>query len=194
MDAAPLYWDPTPVIRHTAGTVPGILGWSGTLPALHEYRGQWAERNWRNVPGPIYAAATDTCWASHMWAPHHITYENETGQEFLFRQPRSQLELLGVLCGAAADPFGAWAVDGDEHWTPELVRIWWRDRSRLAEWMRTNVNAWAESPRSDEREAATGITEYAAYLEHGLEDQLRAYLFWQEERRPPAAHERLPTL
>jgi hypothetical protein len=129
-----------------------------------------------------------------MWAPHHITYENETFQEFLFRQPRSYSELMQVVCGAANDPLAGWAYDGDDHWTPALVREWWRDRRRLAEWMRRDLRTWMASDEPEQKDAAHGIAEYAAYLEDGLEDYLRNYVFWLSERRAPAANQRLPVL
>lgn len=123
-DVEPRYRDPLPDVLTSAGlSVAGApVQWRGGLAEPDVYLcGKWTERNWRNVPGPLYGAQMDTCWASREYAPHNISYEAENGQEFLFRQPRSRAEVLGVLCGASNDPFSGWGFDGDEHWNLELV-------------------------------------------------------------------------
>lgn len=42
-----------------------------------------------------------------------------------------------MLSAAWADPDGAYAYDGDDHWTPELIRDRWADRAKLTEWLST---------------------------------------------------------
>jgi hypothetical protein len=195
VDQQEAYWNPLPDIVSSAGVKvsDGPPTWVMAEPS--EYLlGQWSERNWRNVPGPIYGAMTDTCWASRMFAPHHISYENQDGQEFLYRQPRSRSEVLGVLCGAWNDPYRGWAGDGDQHWTPALVREWWRDRGRVREWIEKDLLLWSGSASEYEREAATGLVEYAAYLDGELETHLRGYLFWLIEQRIPPPGENLPKI
>jgi hypothetical protein len=156
--------------------------------------GNWDQRNWRNVPGPFYGAETDTCWTGRLEAPRHVLYDDEYGQEFVFRQPRTPTEVHHVLAAAWADPFRGYAYDGDQHWTSDAVRIWWRDRARLQEWIAHLTTAWSGSARSDEQEAATGLRALATYLDGGLETHLRGYCFWLEERRRPAPNEQLPAL
>jgi hypothetical protein len=62
-----------------------------------------AERAWS-----VYGAATDTCEVGRGVAPEHVLYGDAEsdghggGQEFLFRQPRSRVELLRVLLGSRA--------------------------------------------------------------------------------------------
>ena len=34
---------------------------------------------------------------------------------------------------AKADPYRGYACDGDQRWTAESVRDWWRDRARVTE-------------------------------------------------------------
>lgn len=195
MAGPPAYRDPLPDIASSAGEpLPG-RGPDDGLPDPASYLlGKWAERNWRNVPGPIYGALTDTCWVGRAAAPEHISYENEHGREFLYRQPRSRPEVLRVLAGAWGDPYSGWAVDGDEHWTPELVGDWWRDRARVREWIERDLRVWSVSARDQEREAARGLADYAAYLDGDLGTHLRGYVFWLREHRAPRPGETLPAL
>jgi hypothetical protein len=46
----------------------------------------------------------------------------------------------------------------------------------------------------EERDAAAGLVEYAAYLDGELETHLRGYVFWLMERRTPRADDKLPGL
>jgi hypothetical protein len=108
--------------------------------------------------------------------------------------PRCRLEVLQVLFGAWNDPFRGWACDGDRHWTPQLVREWWRDRRRVAEWIEEDLRVWSASTREDEREAAAGLIDYASYLDGELEVDLRRYVRWLEEHRSPTPDETLPRI
>ncbi|WP_426503540.1 hypothetical protein ACPPVO_38780 [Dactylosporangium sp. McL0621] len=82
-------------------------------------------------------------------------------QEFLYRQPRTIEELRAVIVAAQEDPWAGWACDGDAHWTPVLVRQWWRDRPRLREWITTKHRRWSDADRADEREAARSLADRA---------------------------------
>ncbi len=191
------YWNPLPDIDSSAGTeIPGgPPDWAGRLPEPSDYLcGKWEERNWRNVPGPIYGAMTDTCWVGRIYAPDHVSYEADSGQEFLYRQPRNRHDVLQVLFGAWNDPLQGWACDGNQHWTPELVRHWWRDRSRVLEWIAHDLKDWAESPNEQERDAAAGLVAYADYIGGALETHLREYLFWLTEGRMRLSEQGLPPL
>jgi hypothetical protein len=174
-----LYWDPTPHLDDVVG-----------------FRGKWDERNWRNVPGPMYGAMTDNCWVGRLHAPRHILYGDagEYEQEFLYRQPRTLAELHGLLVGMSEDPLLGWSCDGDAHWTPALVREWWHDRARLLEWIAVKHRAWSESSREDEREAAAGLADYRAYIEGELPDHLRLYVYFLDHGAGLAPGDPLPTL
>jgi hypothetical protein len=50
-------------------------------------------------------------------APNNALHENETWQDFLFRQLRSRHEALQVLFAAWNDPYRGWACDGHQRWT-----------------------------------------------------------------------------
>ncbi|MFB7373884.1 hypothetical protein ACFC0D_28985 [Streptomyces sp. NPDC056222] len=143
MSDRPGYWDPLPAVRASAGTA---LPWKETVtvlaPAETYLMGRWAERNWRNVPGPFYGAETDTCEMGPEVAPRHVMCD-ETGQEFVFRQPRRPAEVHRVLFAAWNDPCGQYGMDGDQWWTAQSVRAWWQERARLREW----AEHFATTPR-----------------------------------------------
>jgi hypothetical protein len=58
-----LYWNPVPhidaALRLQQAADPQ---WSGGLVL----GGTWEDRNWRNVPGPLYGAMTDNCWVGRL--------------------------------------------------------------------------------------------------------------------------------
>jgi len=163
-------------------------------PASAYLRGEWADRDWRNVPGPFYGAQTDSCWMGREVAPEHVVYEDQCGSEVVYRQPRNASEVQLVLTAAWHDPFGGYAADGDEHWTLDLVREWWSDRGRLAAWIDGLQRRWSASERADERDNAAGLRDFARYLEGQLEQDLRDYGFWLDNRRRPRPDETLPHL
>jgi hypothetical protein len=92
------------------------------------------------------------------------------------------------------DPFGGWGCHGDAHWTPDLVRQWWRERGHLRVWITTKYRRWSVSDRADEREAATGLTDYLTYLADDLADHLRAYIYFLDTGVSPTTNDRLPRL
>ncbi|MGW6782811.1 MULTISPECIES: ferredoxin [unclassified Streptomyces] len=195
------YWDPLPSVRAAeSGPLPAPDG--GTWRPAPEHRGgwwnprpeRWAERDWRNVPGPFYGAGTDNCWTGRLIAPAHVLYDDEWGAEFVYRQPRDPAQALALLGAAAQDPMGGYACDGDDHWTAELVGDWWRERGRVREWAAALHRRWSVSDGAGEREAAGGAREYVAYIDEGLAQDLRHYLFWLSEGRPAGPGEPLPAL
>lgn len=195
------YWDPLPAVR-AAESGPLTAPDGGTWLPAREYRGdwwntrpeRWAERDWRNVPGPFYAAGTDSCWMGRLIAPANVLYEDEWGGEFVYRQPRGRAQALALLGAVAQDPMAGYACDGDDHWTPQLVRDWWEERGRVRDWAAALDRKWSVSYREDEREAAGGAREYVAYIDGGLAQDLRHYLFWLSEGRPANPGEPLPLL
>jgi hypothetical protein len=189
----PQYWDPMPHIGAVFASQPRDGLWPGPDAT---FQGKWNERNWRNVPGPFYGAMTDNCWVGRLHAPRHILYgdDDDYEQEFLYRQPRTVEELGAVIVAAQEDPCAGWACDGDTHWTPSLVREWWCDRGRVREWITTKQRRWNVSDRADEREAATGLADYFAYLDGDLADHLQVYCYFLDNHVRPATGDRLPSL
>lgn len=189
-----MYWDPMPTVVASA-ELPMVGEKDRRLGDPDDYcRGLWEERDWRNVPGPFYGAATDSCWMGRLIAQDHIVYEDGMGSEVVFRQPRDARETRLLLSAAWVDPFRAYACDGDAHWTVELIRDWWADRAKVAEWLGRLEREWSVHDRDQEREAADGLRAYSRYLDNGLETALREYAFWLDNGRPAHSHERFPSL
>jgi hypothetical protein len=173
-----LYWDPTTAL---------------TPEQRAEFKGRWDELLWLNVPGPFWTGETDTCWTGRLNAPHHVLYGDEF-TEFVYRQPRTPTELAALAAAAWEDPFGGYGCDGDDRWTPETVRTWWRERNRVVQYVEQQHQQWNASDRTEEQEAAAGLRDFASYLAGPLDADLRIYLFWLMERRSPNSGDRLPSL
>jgi hypothetical protein len=98
------------------------------------------------------------------------------------RQPvppiQSSADRVDVIAAMQQDPWAGWARDGDSHWTLTLVREWWSDRGRLRNWITTKHRRWIDSDRTEEREAASGLTDYLAYLDGDLASHLQSYLYF----------------
>ncbi|GAA2048472.1 hypothetical protein [Polymorphospora rubra] len=174
-----LYWDPTSAL---------------TPEQRGDFRGRWDDLLWLNVPGPFWTGETDTCWTGRLHAPEHVLYGGEYFSEFVYRQPRTTAEVAALAEAAWDDPFGGYGCDGDDRWTPDAVRIWWRERDRVIQYVEQLSQRWIASERADEREAAAGLQDFASYLVGPLSDDLRIYLYWLIERRSPNPSDRLPPL
>lgn len=158
------------------------------------FGGRWEDRLWLNVPGPFYTGIADNCWTGLLHAPRHVLYGGEYFGEYVYRQPTTTAEVLDLVTAAQEDPYRGYACDGDSRWTPEAVRNWWRDRGRVTEYLESLLPGWSSSDRSDEREAAEGLRDFAAYITEGLGADLRKYLFRLEEGRYPKSSGPLPEL
>ncbi|MFI8260362.1 MULTISPECIES: hypothetical protein [unclassified Streptomyces] len=190
------YWDPMPTVRAMVGEPHPLWqgdrvsrDWSGPAPD------GWERRDWRNVPGPFYAANTDNCLTGRQCAPGHVGYEDEYCSEFVYRQPRTPAGVHALTCAAECEPFAAYGGDGDAHWTPELVRDWWRERGRVREWaMGVGWGPGATSGLAALLDAAEGARAYVAHIDGDLAGYLRGYVFRLAEGRPARPGERLPGL
>ncbi|MCX2947243.1 hypothetical protein [Lentzea sp. NEAU-D7] len=154
----------------------------------------WADKHWLNVPGPFYTGQTDNCWTGRLHAPRHILYGGDFYNEFVYRQPRTKAEIECVHVAAAQDPFGGYADDGNERWTPEAVRSWWGGRAQVEEHVTALLAEWAASSKQDEVEAADGARDFLSYLAGDLEADLRAYVFRLERGYYPGPGDRVPLL
>ncbi|MFD4904211.1 ferredoxin [Kitasatospora purpeofusca] len=168
--------------------------------AYPSYTGRWEDRLWLNVPGPVYGGETDNCGTGRLEAPRHVLYGGECFGEYIYRQPCTSAEVKDVVGAIEADPWGGYNCDGDQRWTPKLVREWWSDRGRVLEYLRDQSHEWesfdAWMPR---QRMVEGVREFAAYIggdtsARSLETDLRVYLYWLEERRSPTPHDLLPDL
>lgn len=173
-----LYFDPVALLADSRGA----------------FLGQWADRKWLNVPGPFYGADTDNCGTGRIHAPELVLYEADHFTEYVYRQPRTVQELQQLVDAAEAEAFSGYGCDGDTHWTPAVVRNWWRDRGRIREYLSSRRADWEADDTKAGQGVAAAAKNYAAYLDGELAEHLRVYLFWLEERRSPTTADRLPQL
>ncbi|MFJ4592124.1 MULTISPECIES: hypothetical protein [unclassified Kitasatospora] len=166
------YWDPLSAVRLSGGGVGD---------------GRWEDRSRLGVPGPFYAGMTDTGLNGPFYLPAHVL-SGEEHCEFVYRQPGGLRELAALVGVAQMEPIGGFNCDGGDYWTPETVRAWWHGRDAVREWIA------AELADTDGRNDPEALRGYAAYLDDGLEDYLRGYVFWLTEGREPGLDEPLPTL
>jgi len=190
----PSYWDPIvamdqiladPPHGHPAPWV--VLGRNQRHAMFSDV---WAERDWRNVPGPFYAAETDTCGGGRWCAPD-LVLVNEDWTEFVFRQPTNPSQVLDLLDAAYDDPFQQYGCDGHEHWTVDTIRDWWADRDRLLAWIESMVSVMAEQKAPSE---VASLLEFADHVRGPLEGQLREYAYWLESGESPPLGVTLPSL
>lgn len=154
----------------------------------------WDEKHWLNVPGPFYTGETDNCWTGRLSAPRNILYGGEFQNEFVYRQPKTEAEVEGVIEAINAEPFDSYANDGDSRWTPDAVRAWWKQRSEIEEHIRALIDEWTAQGGPETADAADGGRDFLAYLAGDLETDLRAYIFRLEQGRYPGAGDQLPDL
>lgn len=177
-------------------------------------RGRWEDRHPLNVPGPFYGAATDTCCDGPPLAPASLLYDDH-GQGFVWRQPRNDVETHALMCGMSSDPFSGYAWDGDDHWTPDLVRGWWADRESHRDLIDRLVHV-VSGPRpvlttpdqdllfrclplggyTDEERAhmRSVVGDYLDYRRLWMQDYLRSYLYFLDHGRFPHGDATLPSL
>jgi hypothetical protein len=152
------------------------------------FLGRWEERHQLNVPGPFYGAATDTCCDGPPLAPYSLMTDAE-GLGFVWRQPRSDTETLSLMTGCSSDPFSGFAWDGDQHWTPALVRQWWSERENRTQAVAAAVQDVASFNHYPENIG----TAYLTYLNgDAIVRDLRRYVFYLTEGRYPEDEENLP--
>jgi hypothetical protein len=151
------------------------------------FKGQWEDRNELNTPGPFYGAETDTCLDGPEYAPMSFLCD-AGGNGFVWRQPTTDEETLALMTGASSDPFAGFGWDGDEHWTPSLVREWWARRQAGAPLVGALLAEWTK-PKLSVAAAA-----YAEYIKTELPRYLRRYLHFLETRHYPSGDDSLPPL
>jgi len=171
------YWNPLPEARLIVNDPAEPRFRAGPSGELDVGFGKWEDRNWLNVPGPFYGAATFTCLAGPMVAPRNVLTD-EDGLEFVYRQPRSRTEIVAVLEAAGSEPFGGYACDGDQHWTPEGVRAWWAGRGCVREWAQNLAVEYEASTHELAQREIPALRDYVSYIDGDLQHHLRDYVIW----------------
>ena len=164
-------------------------GWSVVRPEEY-FRGRWEERHQLNMPGPFYGAETDTCCDGPPLAPYSLLTDTER-MGFVWRQPRNDAETHSLMIGCSSDPFCGFGWDGDQHWTPALVRHWWSERENRAQ----DAVAAAQDVASFDHYPENIGPAYLAYLNgDDIVRDLRRYVFFLIEGRYPTDDDGLPQL
>jgi hypothetical protein len=171
--------------------VAGALRKLGVVHGEGDWQGRWDERNWMNIPGPVYCAAGDNCGTGPLKAPNNVGVDAD-GYEVIFRQPVNWFEVRQVVGAAWSDPFNGYAADGNDHWTLSSIREWWSTRRRLeSEVNRLYERELARGDSKNYHEFA-GFSRWLDYLKDESRIYLRAYAFFLEEGREPLDDDLLP--
>ena len=151
------------------------------------FKGRWENRHELNTPGPYYGAETDTCCDGPELAPMSLLCD-AVGNGFVWRQPTTDEDTIALMTGASSDPFAGFGWDGDEHWTPSLVREWWARREARA----PLVGALLAELTEPKLSVAAGA--YAEYIKSEMSQYLRRYVRFLETGRYPSGDDSLPQL
>jgi hypothetical protein len=132
----------------------------------------WKVKHPFNFPGPFYTGESDTCCTGEPEAPNNVM-SDENAMEFVFRQPQTFVELLGVVDAAYFETFDSYSCDGNKHWTYSKCKEWWKNRfDFIAEMNKTettevngdSVNLFENYLKS---EAEKDLKRYCYFLENG---------------------------
>ncbi|SDL63998.1 hypothetical protein SAMN05421823_107129 [Catalinimonas alkaloidigena] len=143
----------------------------------------WTEKGMLNFPGPFYTSETDTCGTGICEAPLNVLID-EHYMEHVMIQPRTKNELWQVCNAGAVEIYSAYHCDGNQHWTVQLVRDWWKNKDDLLAHLK-HQELIKHNCNQDKR--------YAHYLQHQAKLDLRKYCFFLENGFYPS-HEKLPEL
>jgi len=155
--------------------------------------GEWKDHRWMNTPGPFYTGQADFVLMGPTCSPDYVALDDEM-VDIVFLQPITIVDFDAVMEAADCDPFGGYACDGNEHWTVEALREWWRRVPEIREHITTHllVPGWYSHPR-DPLVNRVG----AAWLRFLDEDAMawgREYSFFLDSARWPEEDEALPDL
>ena len=177
------YQDKTRIqVRKATAVVSPEPGWMPVTALVGQFfQPAFGKRNPLNIPGPFYGAETDTCETGTAEAPRNVLLDH-SGQEFVFTQPTGEAELRDILSAAICECFVGYGADGDDHWTLELIREWWRSRLDLLA-LSLQARGLPQSKRRWER-----------ILSGEGEAYLRSYAFFVDTRRLPTETDALPEI
>jgi hypothetical protein len=145
----------------------------------------WAKKHPFNFPGPFYTGESDTCGTGAAYAPTNVANDAHCC-EYVFKQPTSYYELLCILNSAAVEVFDSYSSNGNDYWTVEACKHWWRNRAGLLQDLTTEAVMQMNDGQAQD---------YLDYLKGGAERDLRRYCYFLEEGvYPPNDQTILPEL
>ncbi len=138
-----------------------------------------------NFPGPFYTWETDACGTGIIEAPHNVVLD-DCWEEYVMIQPRTKLEFEQLCTAGAVELFCGYFCDGNELWTVQKVRDWWKNREDYIVQL---------SSASFEKANCGQNKRYIAYLNGEAEMDLRRYCYFLEYGvYPEASNLELPLL
>jgi hypothetical protein len=146
------------------------------LDTTASYEEDFTKRNPLNFPGPFYTLETDNCGTGQPEAPENILCDNE-GREHIFMQPRTTKELSNILTASLIDPFGSYAINGNEHWNLKLIKDWWRNKHRL-------IDTLLSSDFEENNKGQNFV--YIEYLKGPAKLDLQRYAYFLETGKYPS--------
>lgn len=162
----------------------------GVVHGEGDWQGRWDQRNWMNVPGPLYCGDGDNCGTGPLQAPNNVGVDTH-GYEVIFRQPVNLFEARQVVGAAWADPLNGYAADGNDHWALSLIREWWARKHELEAELARLHELWLAADRID-FPTLSGYVRWLDYVRDGMLAYLRSYAFFLEEGREPLDDDLLP--
>jgi hypothetical protein len=145
----------------------------------------WADKHPFNFPGPFYSGESDTCGTGVWCAPDNVMNDSYCF-EYIFRQPASYYELLCTVEAATTEFFESYSSNGNDHWTHQACKEWWRNKEDLL----------VDLTRAEVAKMNNGQAQlYSNYLRGEAETDLRRYCYFLENGEyPREGNAALPTL
>lgn len=130
----------------------------------------WNVKHPFNFPGPFYTGESDTCGTGDVEAPNNVMYD-ENAMEFIFRQPQTFEEFLGVVDAAAVEVLNSYSCDGNNFWSYAKCKEWWKNRFDIISEM-----------NKDETKKVNGnrVGLFESYLKSNAESDLKKYCYFLE--------------
>jgi len=128
------------------------------------------DRSILNIPGPFSVVASNACGTGIISAPHNVIFD-ENCREYIMIQPRTWPEMLQVTEAAVVDVFDSYHDDGNNYWTIQEVKYWWRQKNEILEILK--LPELIQRNRNQDKR-------YAYYLENFAESYLTRYCYFLE--------------
>lgn len=180
-----------------ADEIPGRIGERIELDVA-DFCNSWPNKYWKNIPGPFYSTTPNlmSLNVAHE-AQGHIFYDETC--EFYWRQPYTYCEYEQCLWAMCCDEIDSYGIDGNEHWTPQLVAEWWGRRGELLDWAsglkasagENDCEFWGRFSEMSDREY---LARYIEFIEDEAEEYLRSYIFMLAEGRAAQSGDSLPMI
>lgn len=133
----------------------------------------WNIKHPLNFPGPFYTGESDTCGTGEIEAPNNVIYD-KNAMEFIFRQPQTFEDFLGIIDAAAVEVLDSYSCDGNRFWTYAKCKEWWHNRFDIISEMNKTETKKVNGARNGLFEsylkgnAQTDLERYCYFLENGI--------------------------